>query len=221
VALLALSLVLAPAADAKKSRSAVVSRELVTVHETRGERRAETITTPQLGTRTLDKIGIIKIKPMGGGAKNVLVLEPGTSAAAAYFVPFAKSLVEATPGWQVWAVERRENFLENQEELTKYKFGELPGEQENANTEQDETPPEQFFNYYLGYLGQDQERATKEAAKAVEAKVVAIVTAQAATSHSRSCPSTARSMQAEGTSCGGSAINNAGGALWKRLVVCN
>jgi len=179
VALLALSLVLAPAADAKKSRSAVVSRELVTVHETRGERRAETITTPQLGTRTLDKIGIIKIKPMGGGAKNVLVLEPGTSAAAAYFVPFAKSLVEATPGWQVWAVERRENFLENQEELTKYKFGELPGEQENANTEQDETPPEQFFNYYLGYLGQDQERATKEAAKAVEAKVVAIVTAQA------------------------------------------
>jgi pimeloyl-ACP methyl ester carboxylesterase len=86
----------------------------------------------------LNRVGIIKIKPRNETAKNVLVLEPGTSAAAAYFVPFAKSLVEAVPGWQVWAVERRENFLENQRELDKYKAGKVSAEE--------------FFNYYLGYI---------------------------------------------------------------------
>ena len=156
-----------------------VQRIVVEVHETRAERTAETISTPQLGTTTLDKIGIIKIRPEGEEAKNVLVLEPGTSAAAAYFVPFAKSLVAATPGWQVWAVERRENFLEDQQELTKYKFGELPAELRNENTGEEETPTEQFFNYYLGYNQQDQARATKEAQAQIEAKVAAIVTPQA------------------------------------------
>src|ERR1700722_17666622 len=53
-----------------------------------------------------NKVGIIKVGP--SGAKNVLVLEPGTSAAAAYFVPLAKWIVSRTSGWQVWAVERRE-----------------------------------------------------------------------------------------------------------------
>jgi pimeloyl-ACP methyl ester carboxylesterase len=86
----------------------------------------------------LNRVGILKIAPRNETAKNVLVLEPGTSAAAAYFVPFAKSLVEAVPGWQVWAVERRENFLENQRELNRYKAGEVSSEE--------------FFNYYLGYL---------------------------------------------------------------------
>jgi len=92
------------------------------------------------GTLHLNKVGIIKIAPVGKTADNVLVLEPGTSAAAAYFVPFAKSLLEdpQLKGWQVWAVERRENFLENQKELRKYKSGEVSSEE--------------FFNYYLGYL---------------------------------------------------------------------
>ena len=86
------------------------------------------VMVPQLGTVALNKVGIIKVAPSGsrGKDKNVLVLEPGTSAAAAYFVPFAKSLVEdpeLNKHWQVWAVERRENFLEDQSELTKYKFG--------------------------------------------------------------------------------------------------
>jgi pimeloyl-ACP methyl ester carboxylesterase len=95
---------------------------------------------PHFGTLHLDKVGIIKIAPVGRKARNVLVLEPGTSAAAAYFVPFAKSLLEdpALKGWQVWAVERRENFLENQKELTKYKEGGVSASD--------------FFNYYLGYL---------------------------------------------------------------------
>ncbi len=83
-----------------------------------------------------NKVGIIKVGP--SGAKNVLVLEPGTSAAAAYFVPLAKWIVSKASGWQVWAVERRENLLEDQSELNLYK-------DHKATTTQ-------LFDYYLGYL---------------------------------------------------------------------
>jgi pimeloyl-ACP methyl ester carboxylesterase len=145
-----------------RTRQAIVTRMILRVHEASSEKKAETVTIPQVGKISLNKVGIIKVHPKGESAHNVLVLEPGTSAAAAYFVPLAKSLVEATPGWQVWAVERRENFLENQTELTKYKSGELAAEEENPNTKKEETPPEQFFNYYLGYLGQDQKEAEAE-----------------------------------------------------------
>ena len=69
----------------------------------------------------------------------MLVIEPGTSGGGAYFVPLAKWIVEKAPGWQVWAVERRENLLENQKELNKFKNG--------------KSPAAQFFHYYLGYLG--------------------------------------------------------------------
>jgi hypothetical protein len=50
-------------------------------------------------------------------ATNVLVLEPGTSAGSAYFVPLARWIVSQDPGWQVWSVERRENLLEDQSTL--------------------------------------------------------------------------------------------------------
>jgi pimeloyl-ACP methyl ester carboxylesterase len=83
-----------------------------------------------------NKVGVIKVGP--NTAKNVLVLEPGTSAAAAYFVPLAKWIVSKTTGWQVWAVERRENLLEDQSELNLYK-------EHKATTTQ-------LFDYYLGYL---------------------------------------------------------------------
>jgi hypothetical protein len=83
-----------------------------------------------------NKVGVIKVGP--SGAKNVLVLEPGTSAAAAYFVPLAKWIVSKTRGWQVWAVERRENLLEDQSELNLYK------EHKVTTT--------QLFDYYLGYI---------------------------------------------------------------------
>jgi pimeloyl-ACP methyl ester carboxylesterase len=164
IAALFASIAIVPSASAHmaRTRSTTVKRRIVSVPEATSERKTETVTVPQIGRVALNKEAIIKIRPKGEAAPNVLVLEPGTSAAAAYFVPFAKSLVEATPGWQVWAVERRENFLENQTELTKYKFGELPAEEENANTKKAETPPEQFFNYYLGYLGQDQKAAAAE-----------------------------------------------------------
>src|SRR4029079_5245680 len=42
------------------------------------------------------------------------------------------------PNWQVWAVERRENLLEDQSMFDKAKAG--------------KATPQQVFDYYLGYL---------------------------------------------------------------------
>jgi pimeloyl-ACP methyl ester carboxylesterase len=95
-------------------------------------------TAPNTPTK-YDKVGVIKIGSKK--AKNVLVIEPGTSGGGAYFVPLAKWLTELAPEWQVWAVERRENLLEEQKEADKFKAGKLPG------------GGKEFFNYYLGYLG--------------------------------------------------------------------
>ena len=83
-----------------------------------------------------NKVGVLKIGPRA--AKNVLVLEPGTSAGSAYFVPLAKWIVSETPGWQVWSVERRENLLEDQSELNLFKEGKATATQ--------------LFDYYLGYI---------------------------------------------------------------------
>ena len=83
-----------------------------------------------------NKVGVIKVGPHT--ARNVLVLEPGTSAGAAYFVPLAQWIVSRMHGWQVWAVERRENLLEDQSVLDRYKDG-------KATTTE-------LYNYYLGYL---------------------------------------------------------------------
>jgi pimeloyl-ACP methyl ester carboxylesterase len=83
-----------------------------------------------------NQVGVIKVgKPK---AKNVLVLEPGTSAGAAYFVPLAKWITSTAPNWQVWSVERRENMLEDQSVLNKVKAG-----TDNVT---------QLFNYYLGWI---------------------------------------------------------------------
>jgi pimeloyl-ACP methyl ester carboxylesterase len=83
-----------------------------------------------------DKVGVIKVG--SAGAKNVLVLEPGTSAGGAYFVPLAKWVVEKAPDWQVWSVERRENLLEDQTELDKFKHRTVTSTQ--------------LYDYYLGFL---------------------------------------------------------------------
>ena len=83
-----------------------------------------------------NRVGILKIGP--ARARNVLVLEPGTSAGSAYFVPLAKWVVAESPGWQVWSVERRENLLEDQSALDAFKAG--------------RSNPTQLFDYYLGYL---------------------------------------------------------------------
>jgi triacylglycerol esterase/lipase EstA (alpha/beta hydrolase family) len=83
-----------------------------------------------------DKVGVLRIGPRA--ARNVLVLEPGTSAGSAYFAPLARWVVSRDPGWQVWSVERRENLLEDQSVLDRAKRGQATAGQ--------------LFDYYLGYL---------------------------------------------------------------------
>jgi pimeloyl-ACP methyl ester carboxylesterase len=83
-----------------------------------------------------NQVGIIKVGP--SDAKNVLVLEPGTSAGATYFVRLAQWIVSKASGWQVWSVERRENLLEDQSELDLFK--------------QHKVTSTQLYDYYLGYL---------------------------------------------------------------------
>lgn len=61
-------------------------------------------------------------------ARNVLVLNPGTSASSAYFAPLGRTVVERLPNWQVWAVERRENLFEDHSALDLVKKGLLTGQ---------------------------------------------------------------------------------------------
>jgi hypothetical protein len=84
----------------------------------------------------LDRVGILKVGPKR--APNVLVLNPGTSASAAYFRPLAGTIVKQSDGWQVWAVERRENQLEDHSVVDRAKAG--------------EASPSELFDYYLRYL---------------------------------------------------------------------
>jgi hypothetical protein len=83
-----------------------------------------------------NRVGILKVGPVK--APNILVLNPGTSASAAYFAPLAKDVVRRAPGWQVWAVERRENLLEDHSMLNRAKRGQVTGQQ--------------LFDYYLGWI---------------------------------------------------------------------
>src|SRR5579872_775120 len=120
---------LAPAAGAKTKYLAVKWMKSYAAPAGPG---AKWVATPE----KLDRVGVIKVGSKK--AKNVLVIEPGTSGGGAYFVPLAKWIVEREPGWQVWAVERRENLLEDQKEAQKFKEGKVNGTE--------------FFNYYLGWL---------------------------------------------------------------------
>jgi len=84
----------------------------------------------------LDRVGIVKTGR--NRAPNVLVLNPGTSAGGGYFNPLARAIVRELPSWQVWSVERRENFLEDQSMVDAAKRGTASGQE--------------LFDYYLGYL---------------------------------------------------------------------
>jgi hypothetical protein len=83
-----------------------------------------------------NRVGVLEIGPRS--ARNVLILVPGTSASAAYFAPLARHVVARTRGWQVWAVERRENQLEDHSVLDRAKLG--------------TASPDETFDYYLGWL---------------------------------------------------------------------
>jgi hypothetical protein len=84
----------------------------------------------------LNRVGVLEVGPRK--ARRILVLNPGTSASAAYFAPLAKTVVARAHGWQVWAVERRENLLEDHSMLDRAKAGTATGQE--------------LFDYYLGWL---------------------------------------------------------------------
>jgi pimeloyl-ACP methyl ester carboxylesterase len=95
---------------------------------------------PSPGTPAeLNRVGVLEIGPQS--ARNILILNPGTSASAAYFAPLARTIVARVPGWQVWAVERRENQLEDHSVLDQVKNG--------------TATPREGFDYYLGWLADD------------------------------------------------------------------
>lgn len=83
-----------------------------------------------------NRVGVLEIGPRS--AQNILILVPGTSASAAYFAPLARHVVTRSKGWQVWAIERRENQLEDHSVLDRAKLG--------------EAAPDEVFDYYLGWL---------------------------------------------------------------------
>src|SRR3954449_5806533 len=82
-----------------------------------------------------DKVGVVEFGKKS--ARNILILNPGTSASAAYFAPLARTIVKALPGWQVWAVERRENLLEDHSVVDRAKAGKAGGKK--------------LFDYYLNF----------------------------------------------------------------------
>jgi pimeloyl-ACP methyl ester carboxylesterase len=84
----------------------------------------------------LNKVGVLKVG--SPRARNVLILNPGTSSSAAYFAPLAKDIVRRARGWQVWGVERRENLLEDHSLINRAKAGRASNQR--------------VFDYYLGYL---------------------------------------------------------------------
>lgn len=92
---------------------------------------------PAAGTpAALNVVGVLEVGPHD--APSILVLNPGTSASAAYFAPLAQAVVERAPGWQMWAVERRENLLEDHAMLDRAKQGLTAGRE--------------LFDYYLGWI---------------------------------------------------------------------
>lgn len=92
------------------------------------------VTAP--GPAAYNKVRVLEVGP--AKAKNVLVLEPGTSAGAAYFRLDAEAIAERLPGWQVWSIDRRENALEDHSVLDRYLAG--------------QATPQQVFDYYLGWI---------------------------------------------------------------------
>jgi hypothetical protein len=86
-----------------------------------------------------DKVGVLEFGSKS--ARNVLILNPGTSASAAYFAPLARTVTSRAKGWQVWAVERRENLLEDHSVVDRVKAGTATGKE--------------LFDYYLGWTTDD------------------------------------------------------------------
>ncbi len=124
IAVTAAGAALAPAAPAASPRKVRVSFERIAGYSSPG--------TPA----RYNRVGILKVGARR--ARNVLVLNPGTSASAAYFAPIARDIARQSRDWQVWSVERRENLLEDHSVLNRAKAG--------------RAGPKELFDYYLGFV---------------------------------------------------------------------
>ncbi len=89
------------------------------------------------GPARLDRVRVLQMGP--ASARHVLVLEPGTSAGAPYFLPIAHDLLARLPGWQIWSIDRRENGLEDRSVLRR--------------ALEHKTSVQRLFDYYLGWIG--------------------------------------------------------------------
>ena len=94
---------------------------------------------PGYGPAKYAKVFVEKTGP--AKAKNVLVLIPGTFGGSGDFGLVGKTLVAKIPNLQVWAIDRRENALEDTSYMVKALKGEITGQQ--------------LFDYYLGWIGHD------------------------------------------------------------------
>ena len=132
-----LILVLALVAFAACSSSGSSSK---TSAKSAGAKPAERVVTMQgtvgPGPTKYNRVRVLEVGPKD--AKNVVVLEPGTSAGAAYFRLDAEAIVGRLAGWQVWSVDRRENALEDHSVLDGYITG--------------KRTLQQTFDYYLGWI---------------------------------------------------------------------
>jgi hypothetical protein len=91
------------------------------------------------GPARLDTVRVLQMGPASAG--HVLVLEPGTSAGAPYFRPIAHDLLARLRGWQIWAVDRRENGLEDRSVLRR--------------ALENKVSVQRLFDYYLGWIGKE------------------------------------------------------------------
>jgi hypothetical protein len=89
------------------------------------------------GPARLNTVRVLQIGPRS--ARHVLVLEPGTSAGAPYFLPIARDLLARLPGWQIWSIDRRENGLEDRFVLRR--------------ALERKVSVQRLFDYYLGWIG--------------------------------------------------------------------
>ena len=88
------------------------------------------------GPSEYDQVYVSKVGPSDAG--RVLVLMPGTAGGAGDFTLLAQDLVAAVPDLQVWAVDRREQALEDTSLF----------EQAAAGT----ATPQEALDYYLGWI---------------------------------------------------------------------
>jgi pimeloyl-ACP methyl ester carboxylesterase len=102
------------------------------------ERTATVKTFNGPGPSTFDRVRVIK--QGRASAKNVLVLVPGTSGSAGMMTQVGADLIRklGPRRWQVWSIDRRENWLEDGAGFDAGLAG--------------RATPRQVFDYYLGWL---------------------------------------------------------------------